>query len=348
MMDETMSKREWAIEAGRLSLSQYIRYALFGVILPSLALCLNYYMSQGGLAVFDILYTTGAMLFLPRPACLYVTICIGITALFLWIVVFHRHGLILNGVLSGIFFFNGIFCLVFGIAAVIRWLIFPVWLPPFCAAPVFFAAGVKASQMARELFSARVVWWSTIAGAILVIGTSFIAVPQPWWLMKYLPDARNADLSGRDLRGVFLAGCSGITFENAVLNDADLRGSCIVRCGINFRNATLQRVDFRYAAVEVADFSGADLRGANLDGAHLWEADFTRADLRGASLGLVWAGRTSMCETNLCGADLSQAELHHTVNFENAVYDHTTVWPDGFDPASFGAVLLDPNMPDNR
>ena len=53
---------------------------------------------------------------------------------------------------------------------------------------------------------------------------------------------------------------------------------------------------------EIPDLSGVDLRGVDLSG----------VDLRGANL--------------------------LSANLERAVYDGLTIWPEGFDPASRGAI----------
>ncbi|MCC2668927.1 MAG: hypothetical protein K0Q72_1398 [Armatimonadetes bacterium] len=53
-------------------------------------------------------------------------------------------------------------------------------------------------------------------------------------------------------------------------------------------------------------------------------ADLTSANLRGA---------------NLCLATLSMARLN-AVDLHGARYDASTRWPDGFDPAAHGAVLV--------
>lgn len=68
-------------------------------------------------------------------------------------------------------------------------------------------------------------------------------------------------------------------------------------------------------------FSDSDFRGADLTGADLRSADLRRANLAGA---------------NLQTADLGGA------NLGAAFYDRGTRWPQGFDPAAHGALLVAP------
>src|SRR5438874_1608558 len=65
------------------------------------------------------------------------------------------------------------------------------------------------------------------------------------------------------------------------------------------------------------DLTGAKLTGANLVVTNFSSANLTRADLTGACL---------------MGADLRTAKLAGTI-FTHALYDQTTRWPTGFDPA---------------
>lgn len=83
-----------------------------------------------------------------------------------------------------------------------------------------------------------------------------------------------------------------------------------------------------------ADLAGADLRGADLGEANLGEADLSHADLSGANL-----VRADLSEANLCGADLTDANLTGA-NLHGARYDVHTVWSEGFDQQSVGAVRV--------
>ena len=83
------------------------------------------------------------------------------------------------------------------------------------------------------------------------------------------------------------------------------------------------------------DLSEADLSMAKLNGANLSEANLSRADLRGADLSAAYLGAA-----NLRGADLSEANLHGAYLHE-AIYEHSTILPEGFDPEEAGMVLVE-------
>lgn len=69
------------------------------------------------------------------------------------------------------------------------------------------------------------------------------------------------------------------------------------------------------------DLSNADLRMGNMSGGSLW-----RVRLNGSNL-----ARANLTKADLRGADLTETVLLETA-LQDAVYDETTWWPDGFDP----------------
>jgi uncharacterized protein YjbI with pentapeptide repeats len=87
--------------------------------------------------------------------------------------------------------------------------------------------------------------------------------------------------------------------------------------GGSFVHTNLKGANLVGASMKDADLTGINLNDALLDGANLSNAKLHDADLR----------RTSFKEADLSGADLT-----------GALYDDTTVWPAGFDPAAAGAV----------
>ena len=110
--------------------------------------------------------------------------------------------------------------------------------------------------------------------------------------------------------------------ENVLAETVDkMRVAGEIRVGDVFDMAALAR-EGRAAG---ANLSGANLRGADLSGAYLRGANLRGANLRGANLR----------GANLRGADLSGAYLR------GAQYDGQTIWPEGFDPSSRGAVKYD-------
>ena len=119
--------------------------------------------------------------------------------------------------------------------------------------------------------------------------------------------------------------------------------ACAQTMGEFFR-AYVRSAELRGAYLSGADLFdvnlvAADLRGADLGGANLNSADLSRADLSGANL----LG-ADLSDANLCGTDFSNANLIDAI-LESARYDRYTVWPEGFDPGSAGAIKADEQGP---
>ncbi len=100
-------------------------------------------------------------------------------------------------------------------------------------------------------------------------------------------------------------------FSKAELGNADLQG-------INLKGS-----DLSYADLSEANLCGANLRGTDLSFADLSQANLKDADLRGALL----------MSANLRKADLKGA------NLEKADYDHSTHFPQDFDPVKTGMQM---------
>ena len=327
--------------AESMSLGRMYIYVFFGIALPVVALVVDYGISVFAGGDFNTLYMIGTMFLLPRVGYLYVTIGSGIITLLLWMVLFQAHGKRYNGFIGGILLFNALFYLAFGIAAIYRLFIIPVLLPPFCAAPILFLSGVRALKIARSVMHIWKVALTSIAGFLFVVILSLLVVRQPWGLIKYLPNAQGANLSGMDLSHIYLEGCFGVTFEEANLSYADLSYAYLVNCDFNMHKVNLQEANLKHAVLEIVNLTEADLRGANLDNAELFEVDFTDADLQGASLGFKARGRIDMGKANLCGADLREIKNILGVYFwEGAIYNSATLWPKDFNPVEKGAVLV--------
>ena len=77
----------------------------------------------------------------------------------------------------------------------------------------------------------------------------------------------------------------------------------------------------------------ADLSGACLCGADLEDADLQDANLSNANLGVSGIGTSVRLE----GANLREALLAGTI-LARALYDASTVFPEGFDPAASGMI----------
>jgi uncharacterized protein YjbI with pentapeptide repeats/membrane protein implicated in regulation of membrane protease activity len=135
-------------------------------------------------------------------------------------------------------------------------------------------------------------------------------------------DLFKADLSSADLEGANLRN-SGLLL--ASLNDTVLWGA-------NVEGARLYGASLEGAALKGANLKGAGLTGANLKDAGLHSADLSGADLTGANLEGAGLEGANLEGTNLQGSNLRGAVLL------NAIYDDATVWPNGLDPSTLGAV----------
>ncbi|GAB4511578.1 MAG: hypothetical protein Tsb0020_29420 [Haliangiales bacterium] len=171
----------------------------------------------------------------------------------------------------------------------------------------------------------------------------------------YRADLQAAELHGASLQGASLllanlrgADLRGAELQGAKLQGADLRGATLA--GANLRGAKLPGANLRGAHLPGADLTGADLQGANLRGANLREAKLQAANLPGADL----CG-ADLCRANLRGANLEGADLcevnsqvadlkdanREGINLHHALYDSTTKWPEGFDPATAEMTRVD-------
>jgi len=115
-------------------------------------------------------------------------------------------------------------------------------------------------------------------------------------------------------------------------------------------NADLSSADLR-----MADLSSADLRMADLSSARLWNANLSNADLGNADLGNADLGNADLSSADLSSANLNNAGLRKAVlngailkgvdlstcfSVSQAFYDESTIFPEGFDPAS--EIAFDP------
>ena len=63
---------------------------------------------------------------------------------------------------------------------------------------------------------------------------------------------------------------------------------------------------------------------------------------KGTNAVLSLIGNIDLRETNLIGVDLSASDLT-SAQLTGAIFDNTTIWPNGFDPIAAGAINNDPN-----
>lgn len=165
-------------------------------------------------------------------------------------------------------------------------------------------------------------------------------------------DLREAKLWGADLRR---ANLSGANLINADLNWADLNFAKINAAtqlsnkgrlvweiinhskeGRALRGADLSKMDLHQAQLGGGDLYKADLHEAKLWGALLTNADLREANLKGANLQWAILAFSKLNQADLRGADFRGANLEK-VDLADALYDATTIWPEGFDPQAAGA-----------
>ena len=125
-----------------------------------------------------------------------------------------------------------------------------------------------------------------------------------------------------------------------VINSSIQSGKPLYLVGANLSGANLVSANLSGSDLRTADLSHADLYGANMSKANLFGAYLFGADLREADLSYADLRKTFLGKTDLRGANLRTANLE-SVLLEGAWYDHNTMWPEGFDPEAWGAVLVD-------
>ena len=101
--------------------------------------------------------------------------------------------------------------------------------------------------------------------------------------------------------------------------------------GLNLRGIVLTGRDLSGSRLVSADLTGAYLPGAVLTGAGLHSAVLTGANLTDANLTFAYLGGANLTGAVLTGAVLTGANLG-TRNRSLAMWDASTVWPDGFTP----------------
>jgi uncharacterized protein YjbI with pentapeptide repeats len=133
------------------------------------------------------------------------------------------------------------------------------------------------------------------------------------------------------------------TFHQSRLNGSNFQGA-------KFSNANFEMCDLADSNMQGAVFgsgtkffrctlNGADLRGANFEGAVVNSVNFRGADLRKAK-NLKSVTKANFQRADLRGADLSKMAMPMVqIDWDDAIYDKSTKFPVGFDPAKAGAFL---------
>jgi uncharacterized protein YjbI with pentapeptide repeats len=151
-------------------------------------------------------------------------------------------------------------------------------------------------------------------------------------------DFSNQDLSGANLTNAILDGTvfTGSRFSSATKwpKGFDHLNAGIHGPGVDYTDQSL-KLNARYLDLSGANFTrayllpGSIFANSNLVGANLTNADFSNQDLSGANL------------TNaiLDGTNFSNARFNENTDLKGAAYNSFTIWPDGFDPISAGAII---------
>lgn len=131
------------------------------------------------------------------------------------------------------------------------------------------------------------------------------------------------------MRGLMLR---GVQMQDAKLHNSDL--SAIDLACANLENAHLFRArmggtkcwaaNLKNATLDYADGAGALFSAANMDDCSLRHANFCQTDLRRTSL-----KGANFWQTDLRGANMQNADLSSAQNLDSAIFDETTILPDG-------------------
>lgn len=161
------------------------------------------------------------------------------------------------------------------------------------------------------------------------------------WLDEAL---QKVDLKSTKLAGVDFSNAQLVEAEFAFadLQEANLNGANLQRANLN--RANLQEANLNRANLQGAFFENANLQEANLSGANLKGADLYRANLQGANLNGANLQGAFLNGANLKGTFLTRADLrgatYSAARLQEAKYNHSTVWPENFDPQAAGTKLV--------
>lgn len=126
------------------------------------------------------------------------------------------------------------------------------------------------------------------------------------------------------------ANLSGVKLEHANLIAAMLDGSVLISS--NFDNSSLTNASLRGANLTNSSLRQTNLSGADMSGSILQNSDFYKANLNGSLL------RGS----NLISVDLSKVSGLNNTDLTSSVYNQTTIFPEGFSPATNKMYLVEP------
>jgi|GEM_PF-3005385 len=154
-------------------------------------------------------------------------------------------------------------------------------------------------------------------GMIAVVTTEF---PAPAPEIKVCSDFRFAQLSFEN-------------FTRLALQNADFYAAILE--STQFRETNLIQARFDESLIKNASFHRAHLEGASFCSSELSYADFSNANLEKATFSKANCVGVNFRGANLMGASFEATRLGDDIaenNFNDAVYDGSTVFPSGFNP----------------
>lgn len=195
------------------------------------------------------------------------------------------------------------------------------------------------SGRSRKEFFRNPPWWFRDIVITAMLTLVFLLAQ---WLFEY----HRSKHAERVENLQFVREASTVEYQERLFAELDLSGqrlSGLFLLDADFAGAHLHRTDLSRTDLEGALFSGANLTGADLRGAHLSYAtlstlhlplgspathtlDLYAADLTGARL-----EGTDLSHTKLAGVDFTGSTVE-AADLTGACYDHTTTWPEGFQP----------------
>ena len=122
------------------------------------------------------------------------------------------------------------------------------------------------------------------------------------------------------------------------------------------RNAQMVNLELERISFDRSDLSGSDFTGSDLYGSFLSETNMSGCKMQGVDLRCSYIDGVCFRGSDLRNARFSRDELGggltlHAVDFtganlegadfSGAIYDSTTAFPEGFDPAQRGMVKLE-------
>lgn len=148
-----------------------------------------------------------------------------------------------------------------------------------------------------------------------------------------------------------------LDLSNAILSGLDLSSSSLVNVRLSvaqLQKTNLENSNLSFANLGTASFENAKLKSALLEGVSASSVLFRNANLMEVNLKNSYLGGADLINANFEGADLTNANFERcvlygtdmrgmnieTANFQGAVFDQNTKWPEGFNPYSKGAKIV--------